>query len=324
VAESLLERIVGSRVRSRDDRRFVLLHLPAAFILLLAILSMLAVFIAYSTPIIEKEGYRVFTSSLWRAVEGAPAREWYGLAPAILGSIYTSVIAVIIAAPLSVALAVTIEELAPSRLRGVLSVLTDLMAATPTIIYGVWGLAYLAPLMYGVLSWLHTHLGWLPLFREEPTSGYTIATAGVLLSIMSTPYAAAVIREAYSLIPASLREAAYAIGATRFEAVRILLGMIRPSIIAGLALAFARAIGETVAVSLVIGNSLTITASITSPGVTVSSLIASQFGNAEFYHYMTSALFAGGLVIFLIGVAVNAAAILYMRRWEEAMGLGRA
>jgi phosphate transport system permease protein len=317
-----LERLLSPwRVESRDDRVFVLMHLPASLVLLMVILSMLAVFLAYSAPVLSREGLHVFTDNAWRAVEGRPGEEWYGLAPAIFGSIYTSVIAIIIAAPLSIALAVVVEELAPPSLRGFLSLTTDLMAATPTIIYGIWGLAYLAPAMYEALSWLHRHASWIPLFSEEPASGYTIATAGVLLAVMSIPYAAAVIREAYSMIPASLREAAYAIGATRFEAVRILLGMIKPSILAGLALAFARAVGETVAVSLVIGNSFTITPSVTASGITVSSLIASQFGNAGFYHYMTSALFAGGLVIFLIGLSVNVVAILYMKKWEEAMGL---
>ncbi|MEB2836428.1 MAG: phosphate ABC transporter permease subunit PstC [Desulfurococcales archaeon] len=320
-----LQRILGlGGLRSKDDERFVLLHLPASLLLLLVILSMLAVFTAYSIPILRREGLHVFTDSAWQAVEGAPSREWYGLAPAIFGSLYTSVIAVLLAAPLAVSLAVVLEELTPPRLRGALAMLTDLMAATPTIIYGLWGLAYLAPHMYPVLAWLSRHLSWLPFFSKHPVSGYTIATAGVLLAVMSTPYAAAVIRESYSMIPYSIREAAYAIGATRFEAIRILLGMVKPSIVAGLALAFARAIGETVAVSLVVGNGYTITPSVTDSGVTVSSLIASQFGNAGFYHYMTSALFVGGLVIFAIGLAVNLAAVWYMRKWEEGMGIARA
>jgi len=318
----VLERLLSPwRVESRDDRIFALTHLPISFTLLMVILSMLAVFLAYSAPILSREGIHVFIDNAWRATEGRPEEEWYGLAPAILGSIYTSIIAIVIAAPLSIALAVTAEELAPSWLRGFLSVTTDLMAATPTIIYGIWGLTYLAPVMYEVLSWLHSHAGWFPLFSREPASGYTIATAGVLLAVMSTPYAAAVIREAYSMIPTSLREAAYAVGATRFEAVRILLGMVKPSVVAGLALAFARAVGETVAVSLVVGNSFTITPSLTASGITVSSLIASQFGDADFYHYMRSALFAGGLVIFLIGLSANIIAILFMKKWEEAMGL---
>ncbi|MCE4620210.1 MAG: phosphate ABC transporter permease subunit PstC [Desulfurococcales archaeon] len=311
----LLRRVRG--VRSRDDERFLLLHLPAGLTLLLVILAMLGVFIAYSIPIISREGLHVFTDTTWRAVEGDPQAEWYGLLPAIYGSVYTSLIAVLIAAPLSVSLAVTLEELTPRRLRGSLSLLTDLMAATPTIIYGLWGLAFLAPHMYPILSWLSNHASWIPLFSKHPSSGYTIATAGVLLAVMSTPFAAAVIREAYSMIPLSIREAAYSLGATRLEVIRILLGMIKPSIVAGLALAFARAIGETVAVSLVIGNSMTITPSVTDSGITVSSLIASQFGNAGFYHYMASALFAGGLVIFAIGLAVNVAAVWYMKKWEE-------
>ncbi len=305
--------------RSNDDRRFFLLHSPTTLIVLLILLSIITVLMLYSVPVLRKEGLGVFIKNIWRPSDYDPEAEVYGLAAAIYGSVYTGLIAVIVAAPLALASAIVVEELIPRRAKGLVSTLMDLMAATPTIIYGIWGMAYLAPLMHRVLLLLHHHLSWLPFFSEPPTTGYTIGTAGILLGIMATPYAAAVIREAYSMIPTHLREAAYAIGATRFEVVRILVSLIKPSILAGLALAFARAIGETVAVSLVIGNSFNISPSITVPGYTVSSLIASQFANAGLYMYMESALFAGGLVLFIVGLVVNALTIWYMKRWEEAI-----
>lgn len=308
------------RLRSRDDKVFFRLHVPTTVIVLLILLSMLAVLFAYSLPVLRHEGLRVFIDNAWKPNEDNPEKEYYGLAAAIYGSLYTGILALLVSAPLAVSLAVALEELVPRRLQGAVAILSDLMAATPTIIYGLWAMTYLAPMMYRVLVVLHRYLGWLPFFSQPPVPpGYSIATAGVMLGIMSTPYAAAVIREAYKMIPSHLREAAYGIGATRFEAIRLLLGTIKPSIVSALALAFARAVGETVAVTLVIGNSFNISPSVTVPGITVSSLIASQFGNAQLYKYMVSALFAGGLVLFFIGLAVNAVAVWFMKRWEEEM-----
>jgi len=309
------------RLRSRDDRAFFILHLPTTYLVLLFLAAMLGVLVLYSYPELAREGLRIFTSTVWNAAEGNPEAEHYGLAAAIYGSIYTGLLALLVAAPLSVSLAVATVEFVPRRLRGAVATLSDLMAATPTIVYGLWGLTYLAPAMARVMGWLHTHLGWLPFFSQPPPeTGTMFATAGVLLGIMATPYAAAVIREAYSMIPWHLREAAFGLGATRFEAIRILLSTIKPSIVAALALAFARSIGETVAVALVIGNGMNITLSVTSPGITVASLIALQFPVAGLYRYMESALFAGGLALFAIGVVVNAVAVSFMKRWEEEIG----
>ncbi|HIC98615.1 MAG TPA: ABC transporter permease subunit, partial [Pyrodictiaceae archaeon] len=149
----------------------------------------------------------------------------------------------------------------------------------------------------------------------------TLGTAGILLGIMITPYAAAMIREAYSAIPLSYVEAMYSLGATKLEAIRLRLGMIKPAIIAALVLGFGRAVGETVAVALVVGNSLTLTLSLTSPGTTVASLIANMFASAPYYTYMESALFAGGLALFIIGLVVNSVGLLVIKKWEERIGL---
>ncbi|KSW12769.1 phosphate ABC transporter permease [Pyrodictium occultum] len=294
-----------------------MVHIPVSILVFLILASMLAVILVKSLPVIRHEGLSVFVKNVWRAVEDNPEKEEYGLLAAIYGTIYTSVIAVLIAAPLSISLAVALEELTPKRLRGLVATLVDLMAATPTIIYGVWAMVYLAPVMRNFLDFMYRHFGWIPFFSEPPVTGYTIATAGVMLGIMVVPYAAALIREAYSMVPQHLREAAYSIGATRFEVIRILLGLVKPSIVAGLVLAFGRAMGETVAVSLVVGNAFDIPVAVSKPGITVSSLIASMFKTASYYKYMESALFAGGLALFVIGLAVNVIGMLYIRRWEE-------
>jgi len=306
------------RRMSRSDKRFLLSLLPFPLILLAILLSMLAVFVLKSLPILEKEGLKVFITNVWRASETNPAKEEYGLLAAIWGSVYTGAIAVLVGALLSTGFAITVEELVRGKARELLSALMDMMAATPTIIYGLWGVVYLAPFLrrYIYLP-LHRYLGWLPFFQEYPTTGYTIGTAGILLGIMITPYAAMIIREAYASIPLSLREAAYSIGTTRFEAIRLQMGLIKPAVISALVLGYGRAIGETVAVALVVGNCRSLTLSITAPGITVASLIASMFKAAPYYHYMESALYAGGLALFLIGLAVNLAGLALVRRWEE-------
>lgn len=193
------------------------------------------------------------------------------------------------------------------------------MAGLPTIIYGLWGAFVLVPLLKDyVMKPLYNHLSFIPLFSFEPSTGYSFLSAGVLLGIMVTPFASAIIREAYRMVPFTYRECVYALGATRYEATKVLIGYIKPAIVAGTILAFGRAIGETVAVSLVVGNTFNIHPSLFAPGYTISSLIANQFGNAFIYRYMVSALFAAGLSLFFIGLAVNLLGIYILRRYRYA------
>jgi len=243
---------------------------------------MLAVYFSASIPIFKHEGLKIYTTNAWIASEN-PNKEFYGVLAAIYGSVYTSVLAVLIALPLSVSFAVFVIDYAPSRIKEPLIVATDIMAGLPTIIYGIY------------------------------------LSAGVLLGIMVTPFASAIIREAYRALPFMYREAVYSVGATRYEATKLLIKQIKPAIVAGLLLAFGRAIGETVAVSLVIGNTFNISPSLFAPGYTISSLIANQFGNAFIYKYMVPALFAAGLSLFFIGLAANVLGILILRRY----GYGR-
>ena len=280
---------------------------------------MILTYLTASLPILEKEGIQIYTTNVWKAVEDNPEKEFYGVLAAIYGSVYTSVLAVLVALPLSISFAVFVIDYAPSRLKEPLIVITDVMAGLPTIIYGIWGAFVLVPFLRDyVMRPLYDHLSFVPLFSFEPAGGYSFLAAGVLLGIMVTPFASSIIREAYRMIPFTYREAVFSLGATRYEATKILLGCIKPAILAGILLAFGRAIGETVAVSLVVGNTFNIHPSLFAPGYTISSLIANQFGNAFIYGYMVSALFAAGFFLFVIGLVVNVAGLIVLRRFSHA------
>jgi len=296
---------------------FKAMTFPAVLIVFLLFASMLFVYFTNAIPAFHRFGIDVYLKNVWRASE-EPIRELYGVAAAIWGSVYTSLIAIALALPLSISYSVFVVDYAPKWLKNPLIIISDIMAGLPTIIYGLWGALVLVPfLREHLMEPLHEHLSFIPLFSYPPTTGYSYFSAGVLLAIMVTPFASAVIREAYSMVPFTYREAVYALGATRFEATKLLIGYIRPAIVSGTILAFGRAIGETVAVSLVIGNTFNMTWQLFAPGYTVSSLIANQFGNAFIYEYMTPVLYAAGLALFLIGLVVNLLGLRILRRWEE-------
>ncbi|NPA74968.1 MAG: phosphate ABC transporter permease subunit PstC [Euryarchaeota archaeon] len=296
---------------------FKILTAPAVIFVFVLFAYMLFVYIYMSIPIFQWEGCGIYLTNIWHASE-IPAEEYYGIAAAIWGSVYTSIIAVVIALPLALSYSIFVNDFAPPRIKNAVIVTSDVMAGLPTIIYGIWGAYVLVPfLRQWVMMPLYSTLSFIPLFSYPPVSGYSYLSAGVLLGIMVTPFASAIIREAYASIPHTYREAAYSLGLSRYEVTRIVAGMIRPAMVSGLLLAFGRAIGETVAVSLVIGNTFNMSISLFSPGYTISSLIANQFGNAFIYEHMTSALFAGGLALFVIGTAINMAGLLYLRRWKQ-------
>ncbi|ALM76100.1 phosphate ABC transporter permease subunit PstC [Thermococcus barophilus] len=302
------------------DRLKIILLPAVAFVFVLFVL-MLATYFYNSMPIFHREGIDIYIKNIWNAAEEAE-KEYYGILAAIWGSIYTSIIALMIALPFSIAYSIFVVDYAPKRIKNVLIILSDIMAGLPTIIYGIWGVFVLAPLLRKyIMQPLYNHLSFIPLFGYPPISGFSYFTAGVLLGIMVTPFASAIIREAYQMIPFTYREAIYSLGSTRFEATKVLLGYIRPAIYSGMILAFGRAVGETAAVSLVIGNTFNLSIALFAPGYTISSLIANQFGNAFIYAYMTSALFAAGLALFVIGLIVNLLGIYMLKRWEENVKL---
>jgi phosphate transport system permease protein len=278
------------------------LRLFGAFIVM-TIGLLTVMFIVEAYPIIERDGIAVFLEARWD-----PVRESYGVLQALVGTILTSAVAIALAMPMAIGVAVTINEILPARLRGIFGSLVDLTATMPTVIYGLWGLFVLGPTLQSLVN---------TLARDTMTSPYTLFTAGVLLAIMITPYAAAVIREGYALVPKPVEEAIYAVGATRFEAVLIKLRYVRNYILGGFFLALGRAMGETVAVAMVVGGNFSrFTTNIFESGITISSLIALQFPNAAAYQYMVPALFAGALLLTLFGLAINAVAIYIIQRGQ--------
>jgi phosphate transport system permease protein len=262
-----------------------------------------AMFLVEAYPIIARDGVAVFLQTRWD-----PVREIYGVLQALTGTVLTSAVAMALAMPMALGVAVTINEILPARWRGVFGSLVDLTATMPTVIYGLWGLFVLGPTLQSLVN---------TLARDTMTSPYTLFTAGVLLAIMITPYAAAVIREGYALVPKPVEEAIYAVGATRFEAALIKLRYVKNYILGGFFLALGRAMGETVAVAMVVGGNFSrFTTNIFESGITISSLIALQFPNAASYQYMVPALFAGALLLTLFGLAINAVAIYIIQRGQ--------
>ena len=246
----------------------------------------------------------------------------FGALPYIYGTLVTSAIALIIAVPLGLAAATFLAELAPRSLSDGVAFLIDLLAAVPSVIYGLLGIFVVVPLMRTVIGpALKRTLGFLPIF-QGPNYGVGFLTAGIILAIMVVPFIISVSREVLLTVPRDQREAALALGATRWEATwKVVIPWARAGIMGSVFLALARALGETMAVTMVIGNSNRISASLFSPGDTIASTIANQFGEAAGDTYL-SALVELGLVLFLITFILNGLAQLLLVATER--GKGRA
>ncbi len=256
-------------------------------------------------PALSQFGLQFVTSSVWDPVRGQ-----YGAASAIYGTLVSSALALLIATPLAVGVAVFISEFAPAWLRQTLGFLVDLLAAIPSVVYGLWGIFVLLPLLrQHVVPFLAETLGLnvLPLF-SGPFYGASMLSAGIILAIMVLPYISAVSREVLMAVPRSQREAALALGATRWETIwKAVLPFARSGIVGGVILGLGRALGETMAVTMLIGNRHEISASLLSPGYTMASLIANEFTEATQDLHL-SALMAVGFVLFIITIIVNASA----------------
>ncbi|MHB1096711.1 MAG: phosphate ABC transporter permease subunit PstC [Gemmatimonadaceae bacterium] len=275
--------------------------IPALLIVLAAEIGIAA------WPALRTFGLDFATGTEWDAVRGV-----FGVAPAIFGTVLSSALALLIAAPLALGIAVFTSEIAPAWLRSVLEFLLDLLAAIPSVIYGLWGLFVLVPWLRETVMPLLAdglHLGETPLF-SGPAYGPSMLAAGLLLAIMVLPYIAAVAREVLAAVPDSQREAALALGATRWEVVRhAVLPYARSGIIGAVILGLGRALGETMAVTMVIGNRHELSASLFAPGYTLASLIANEFAEATADLHL-SALMAAGATLLAVTLAVNA-----MARW---------
>lgn len=271
-----------------------------------ALLALIAFEIAIAAwPALSEFGFGFLTSSEWDPVAGE-----YGAAPAIYGTIVTSVIALVVATPLALGVAIFLSEFAPLWLRQPVAFLVDLLAAIPSVVYGLWGIFVMVPLLREhVMPFLADTLGLgaTPLF-SGPAYGPSMLAGGLILAVMVLPYISAVSREVLLAVPRSQREAAMALGATRWEMIwGAVLPYARSGIAGGVILGLGRALGETMAVTMVIGNRHEISASLFSPGYTMASQIANQFTEAT-DDLQLSALMAVGFVLFVITIIVNAIA----------------
>ncbi|AOH36815.1 phosphate ABC transporter permease subunit PstC [Luteimonas sp. JM171] len=264
------------------------------------------------------QGWRFFLTSDWN-----PVQNRYGALAPIYGTIVTAVIAMIIAVPVSFGIAFFLTEVAPRWIRQPISTAIELLAAIPSIIYGMWGLFVLVPVMTThVTPWLNDNLGAIPglgmLFRGPPL-GIGLLTAGFVLAIMVIPFITATMREVFLTVPTRLKESAYALGSTRWEVSwDIVLPYTRSAVIGGIFLGLGRALGETMAVAFVVGNSVRLTPSLLEPGTTIAALIANDFGEAtETYR---SALLLLGFVLFLVTFVVLAIARLMLMRLARREG----
>jgi phosphate transport system permease protein len=262
-------------------------------------------------PALRQFGFQFLTSSTWDPVNGQ-----FGAAPAIAGTILTSIIALVIATPLALGGAIFLSEFSPNWLRQPLSFFIDLLAAVPSVVYGLWGVFFLVPLLRtAVMPFLRDtlHLGATPFFAG-PAYGPSVLAAGLILSIMVLPYIAAVSREVLVAVPRAQREAALALGATRWETITgAVIPFARTGIFGGVILGLGRALGETMAVTMLIGNRHELSASLFAPGYTMASLIANEFSEATTDIHL-SALMAVGFVLLLLTLLVNGIARMLVRR----------
>jgi phosphate transport system permease protein len=253
---------------------------------------------------IAQFGWRFLATSVWD-----PVRDEYGALPLIFGTVISSLLALVIALPLGLGVAVFLSELAPRWLERPLSFLVELLAAIPSIVYGLWGIFVLVPwLRLHAEPWLGSHLGFLPFFKGAPY-GFGMLAAGLILSVMVLPIIASISRDVMRSIPDLLREAALGLGATRWETTKVVLAASKSGILGATLLGLGRAVGETMAVTMVIGNRADISASLFSPGYSMASVIANEFAEATTSMY-TSALIEVALVLFVVTILLNALARL--------------
>jgi len=291
-----------------------------ALSVLFALLGIIASLVFNAAPALSKFGFGFFTTVEWDIING----EFGGLI-AIYGTVITSVIALIIAVPLSFGIAVFLTEICPKSLRRTLGTAIEILAAVPSIIYGMFGLFIFAPLFAQYIQpALAGTLGQIPglgILFSGAFNGIGILCAGLILAMMILPFIASVMRDVFEIVPPVLKESAYGIGCTTWEVVRnVVLPYTKTGVIGGIMLGLGRALGETMAVTFVIGNAHKLTASLFAPGNSIASTLANEFGEAEVgAHY--SSLFALGLALFAITFIVLAIAKIMLMRMEKNQGV---
>jgi len=322
-SRSFLALLAGLRFESPRDANLFLALLPLV-VAALGVVALVAAGLAVeASKALSRFGLSLLTSSVWRPAS-SPELEAYGLAPALLGSFFVSLVALAVAAPLSIALAVTLAELAPIGVGRVLESLVVLMGSVPTVVYGLWGSLVLAPFIKERVALpLHERLGFLyPLFSCAPITGHSALTAGLVLAFATLPYTTALLVEGYRAVPRKYKEAAYSIGALDYQMHLLVLGMMKPYIVAALLLGLSRALGETTIVAMTVGNAMRFSGCLLDATATVPSLIVNQLESAGLYAYALPALYAGALVLLLACVALSGVGVVVMYKWRRAVALG--
>ncbi len=280
----------------------------AAATILIIVAAIFVMMTQNSSATLERFGFGFLIGQEWK-----PAQEEFGALPFIYGTVVSSLIALLLAVPVSLGIAIFLVEQAPKKVARPIAFMVELLAAIPSVVYGLWGIFVLAPFIRNYLGvFLQEYFGWLPLFQGRLT-GIGMLTAGMILALMITPIVTAVVRDVLEAVPTTQREAALALGATKWETTIIVLGNAASGIAGAVVLGLGRAIGETMAVTMVIGNSPQITASLFEPANTIASLLAANFAEATDEIYL-SALIEIGLVLFLVTFVVNALAKLLIKR----------
>ncbi|MCY7375777.1 MAG: phosphate ABC transporter permease subunit PstC [Pyrinomonadaceae bacterium] len=293
-----------SQTGTVGDKVFRVILFITAAIILLIVAVMIFMMVLNSMPTIRQFGFGFLTGREWK-----PALSEFGALPFIYGTIVSSLIALIISVPISLGIAIFLVEQAPKKIATPIAFMVELLAAIPSVVYGLWGIFVLAPFVRNYLGvFLENYLGWLPLFQGRLT-GIGMLTGGIILALMITPIITAVVRDVFEAVPTTQREAALALGATKWETTQIVLGNASSGIAGAVVLGLGRALGETMAVTMVIGNSPQISASLFEPAYTIASVLAANFAEATDRLYL-SALIEIGLVLFLVTFVVNALAKL--------------
>jgi phosphate transport system permease protein len=294
------------------DRLFRYLMYAASGVSIAILILMVWTIFKHAVPALKQFGLGFLVGREWNVPDLQ-----FGALPLIYGTIGSSLIALIVAIPIGLSVAiVTSEDLLPHWLRSSVAFTIELIAAIPSVIFGLWGFYTLVPLLRPVQDFLHAKLGTVPLFSTEP-SGFGLLTAGILLAIMILPTLAAVSREVLLVVPGYLRTGSMALGATRWETIfRVVLPKAFSGIIGGVMLALGRALGETMAVTMVIGNATTISASLFEPAYSIPAILANQFGEAQDDIHL-GALAYLVLILFVLTLAVNIGAIGLVRLVER-------
>jgi phosphate transport system permease protein len=301
------------------EKAFRSATLAAAMLVLLILGGVAVSLVRGAWPALAHFGFAFVTREIWN-----PVTDEYGALGPIYGTLITSLIAMLLAVPTAFGIALFLTEICPPVLKRAIGTAVELLAAVPSIIFGIWGLFVLAPkLQRYVQPWLIDHIGPIPLVGrlfQGPPFGIGILTAGIVLAIMVLPFIAATMRDVFDTVPPMLKESGYGLGATTWEVIwNVVVPHSRVGMLGGTMLGLGRALGETMAVTFVIGNAHRISASLLAPGTTISSAIANEFTEAVGDLY-TSSLIALGLLLFLITFAVIAIAQAMLRRLERRVG----